>query len=103
MLNWWSSQDSSLSASHGASLVVVLGWLLILLTQMPFVRFFSLGLTPAGGTIPGRILLFFSLLPVLGAHLGLPGARLVSSQTWFFFFFSSGSVTDHSDVHRSEQ
>lgn len=32
-------------------------------------------------------LLVSSLLPVLGAHLGLPGARLVSSQTWFFFFF----------------
>lgn len=73
-----SSQGTSLSVPHGAGLVVTLGLHLVQSAQV----------TPCEGhpfqahshsrpLIPGSVLLVSGFLPILGAHRGLSGTKLV--------------------------
>lgn len=74
LLAWWSSQTSSLSRLHGASLVIILRSLLSRPARVaPCKGHLSQAHCHLGPTVPGGVLLVSSSLSTLGAHLVLPG------------------------------
>jgi hypothetical protein len=81
-----SSQSSSLSGPHGASLVVTLG---LHLAQSALVASCEGPLSQAhshlGTEVPGGMLLVSGFLPILGACLSLSGTRLMVISGLLFF------------------
>lgn len=74
LLAWWSSQTSSLSRPHGASLVIILCSPLSWPARVaPCKGHLSQAHCHLGLTVPGGVLLVSSSLSTLGALLVLPG------------------------------
>lgn len=97
-LDWWSSQaSSSLCGLHSAGLVGVLSSLLTWACPVsPCKGHLSWAHSCPESTVSSRVLLVSGLLPILGAHLSLPGARLtVSSGSPFFLGTSDGHRSEH--------